>query len=43
MKGFILGIVITLAVLYPTVTKNLLIQAVDTTNTVVTGVLNQNN
>jgi hypothetical protein len=41
MKGFILGILVTLAVLYPTVTKNLLAQAVDTTNTVVTGVLDQ--
>jgi len=42
MKGFILGVAITLAVLYPTVTKNLLAQAVDTTNSVVTGVLDQN-
>jgi len=42
MKGFILGIVVTLAVLYPTVTKNLLAQAVDVTNGAVTGVLDQN-
>jgi hypothetical protein len=42
MKGFILGVAITLAVLYPTVTKNLLAQAVDTTNSVVTGILDQN-
>ena len=42
MKSFILGIIVTLAVLYPTVTKNLLAQAVDTTNHVVTGVLDQN-
>jgi hypothetical protein len=42
MKGFIMGVVVTLAVLYPAVTKNLLAQAVDTTNTVVTGVLDQN-
>jgi hypothetical protein len=42
MKSFILGILVTLAVLYPDVTKNLLAQAVDTTNTVVTGVLDQN-
>ena len=42
MKGFILGVAITLAVLYPAVTKNLLAQAVDTTNSVVTGVLDQN-
>ena len=42
MKGFILGIIVTLAVLYPTITKNLLAQAVDTTNSVVTEVLDQN-
>ena len=42
MKGFILGIVVTLAVLYPTVTKNLLVQAIDATNGVVTTVLDQN-
>ncbi len=42
MKGFILGVVVTLAVLYPAVTKNLLAQAVDATNGVVTGVLYQN-
>jgi hypothetical protein len=42
MKGFIMGVVVTLAVLYPAVTKNLLVQAVDTTNHVVTGVLDQN-
>jgi hypothetical protein len=42
MKGFILGVIVTLAVLYPAVTKNLLAQAVDTTNAVVTGVLDQN-
>jgi hypothetical protein len=42
MKGFILGVVITLAVLYPTVTKNLLASAVDATNGAVTGVLDQN-
>jgi len=42
MKGFILGIIVTLAVLYPTVTKNLLAQAVDATNGAVTGVLDQN-
>jgi len=42
MKGFILGIVVTLAVLYPTVTKNLLSQAIDATNGVVTTVLDQN-
>jgi hypothetical protein len=37
MKGFILGIIVTLAVLYPAVTKNLLAQAVDTTNHAVNG------
>lgn len=42
MKGFILGVAITLAVLYPAVTKNLLASAVDTTNGVVTGVLDRN-
>jgi len=42
MKGFILGVVVTLAVLYPTVTKNLLEQAIDATNGVVTTVLDQN-
>lgn len=42
MKGFIMGVVVTLAVLYPTVTKNLLAQAVDTTSTVVNSVLDQN-
>jgi hypothetical protein len=42
MKGFILGVAVTLAVLYPAVTKNLLASAVDTTNSVVTGVLDQN-
>jgi hypothetical protein len=39
MKGFILGILVTLAVLYPAVTKDLLAKAVDVTNGVVTGVL----
>jgi len=39
MKGFILGVVVTLAVLYPSATKNLLAKAVDVTNGVVTGVL----
>ena len=42
MKGFIMGVLVTLAVLYPAVTKNLLAQAVDTTNGVVTGILDQN-
>jgi hypothetical protein len=39
MKGFILGVAVTLAVLYPAATKNLLAKAVDVTNGVVTGVL----
>jgi len=39
MKGFILGVAVTLAVLYPSATKNLLAKAVDVTNGVVTGVL----
>jgi len=42
MKGFILGVIVTLAVLYPTVTKNILGRAVDATNGAVTGVLDQN-
>jgi hypothetical protein len=42
MKGFILGILVTLAVLYPVVTKNLVSQAVDVTNGVVTQILDQN-
>ena len=42
MKGFILGIAVTLAVLYPAVTKSLLASAVDATNSVVTGVLDRN-
>lgn len=42
MKGFILGVAVTLAVLYPAVTKNLLASAVDATNSVVTGVLDRN-
>ena len=42
MKGFILGVVVTLAVLYPAVTKNLLAKAIDATNGVVTTVLDQN-
>jgi hypothetical protein len=39
MKGVILGIVLTLAVLYPAVTKNLFGTAVDTTNVIVTTTL----
>jgi len=42
MKGFIFGILVTLAVLHPAVTKSLLAQAVDTTNSVVTNILDQN-
>jgi hypothetical protein len=36
MGKFILGVVVTLAVMYPAVTKSLFATAVDTTNTVVT-------
>ena len=36
MGKFILGVVVTLAILYPAVTKNLFATAVDTTNAVVT-------
>jgi hypothetical protein len=42
MSKFILGIVITLAVLYPAMTKNLLGQAVDTTHAVVTTAIEKN-
>jgi hypothetical protein len=40
MKGFILGILVTLAVLNPAVTKAILSSAVDTTHQVVTNVMN---
>jgi hypothetical protein len=40
MGKFILGVVVTLAVLYPTVTKNIFGNAVDTTNRVVTTTIN---
>jgi|APCry1669189369_1035219.scaffolds.fasta_scaffold05772_8 hypothetical protein len=43
MKGFILGIIVTLAVLYPTVTKTILANTVDTTHNVVTEVLESQN
>ena len=36
MGKFILGIIVTLAVLYPAITKTLLANAVDTTHNVVT-------
>jgi hypothetical protein len=39
MGKFILGVVVTLAVLYPAVTKDLFATSVDTTNRVVTGVM----
>lgn len=40
MKYFLLGVVVTLAVLYPTVTKNLFGNVVDTAHTVTTNVIN---
>lgn len=40
MKYFILGVVCTLAVLNPAVTKTILGGAVDTTHNVVSGVIN---
>lgn len=43
MKMFFVGVAVTLAVLYPAVTKNLLGSAVDTTHTVVTNVLENQN
>lgn len=39
MGKFILGVVVTLAVLYPAVTKNLFAESVDTTHRAVTGVM----
>jgi hypothetical protein len=40
MSKFILGVIVTLAILYPAVTKTVLNGAVDTTHTVVTGAMN---
>jgi hypothetical protein len=42
MKAFILGVVVTLAVLYPSVTKVILGNTIDTTHSVVTNVIDQN-
>jgi hypothetical protein len=42
MKAFILGVVVTLAVLYPSVTKVILGNTIDTTHSIVTNVLDQN-
>ncbi len=42
MSKFILGIVVTLAVLYPAVTKTIFSKAVDTTHTVVTKTIEDN-
>jgi hypothetical protein len=39
MGKFFLGVIVTLAVLYPTVTKYYFGSAVDTTNAVVKGVM----
>lgn len=39
MLKFLLGVFVTLAVLYPAVTKNLVGNAVDTTHSVVTDVM----
>jgi hypothetical protein len=39
MLKFLLGVFVTLAVLYPAVTKSLVGNAVDTTHTVVTNVM----
>jgi hypothetical protein len=41
MKYFALGILVTVAVLYPDMTKMVLGRAVDTTNSVVTSVLTE--
>jgi hypothetical protein len=40
MSKFILGVALTLAVMYPAVTKSLFSSAVDTTNAVVTSTIN---
>ena len=40
MKGFILGVFVTLAVLYPAVTKVILANSVDATHQVVTNIMN---
>lgn len=42
MGKFFLGVAVTLAVLYPAVTKTLLANAVDTSHTVVTNVIEKN-
>lgn len=41
MKGVLLGIVLTLAVLYPAVTKEIFGRGVDTMNSVATGALKE--
>lgn len=41
MGKFILGVVVTLAVIYPSVTKHYIGTAVDVTHDVVTGVMEQ--
>lgn len=42
MGKFLLGVAVTLAVLYPAVTKTILSNAVDTSHTVVTNVIDKN-
>jgi hypothetical protein len=42
MKHFLIGVVVTLAVLYPAVTKNLFGQVVDTAHAVTTNILENN-
>ncbi len=41
MKGVILGVILTLAVLYPAVTKDVFGRFVDTTHQVTTGVIKE--
>lgn len=43
MKYFLLGVLVTLAVLYPAVTKNLFGNAVDTAHTLTTNVIDNAN
>lgn len=43
MGKFLLGVILTLAILYPAVTKDLFGRAVDTTNAVATGAIKEAN
>jgi hypothetical protein len=43
MIKFFLGVTVTLAILYPAVTKDIFARAVDTTNAVATGAIKEAN